>query len=164
MRALVLLRPEHRVYDVDLATGAMQPLASHVPCLVDYAPDCYLALSGGPVVWDAESLLVAGHLRQGGWGGYRMTFFYTCQNESPFAITNITKPVCFGFSTHLEYCTHLAARDEAVFSVSLGVDDCWSVIVQVPRQHIATLLLPLPAKADKHDITVVPVDAEQGTA
>ena len=57
---------------------------------------------------DGERLLIAGHVRKGGFNrAMRLTFFYTCSAAPPFAIREVTPVVNFGWSAKLEYCTHI---------------------------------------------------------
>ena len=74
-----------------------------------------IGLSGGPVELPkglgtaSGLLLVAGHVRRGGWhNATRMTFFYACDPRPPFAIRYVTPLITFGFSASLEYLTHLS--------------------------------------------------------
>ena len=131
-----------------------------------------IGLSAGPVPIllpdGRRQLLVAGHTRRGGVGPgtapMRMTFFYTCDPVPPFTIRQVTPVVQFGLSDSLEYLTHIElvtednrggesggaarARDNGLIPqpqlyISLGVDDCASVLLRVPLARIIALLQPV---------------------
>ena len=109
--AIALIQP-HRVYRVDQRSGLMELLATSHADLGFIDP---IGLSGGPVELPkglgtaSGLLLVAGHVRRGGWhNATRMTFFYACDPRPPFAIRYVTPLITFGFSASLEYLTHLS--------------------------------------------------------
>ena len=137
--AITLISP-HRVYRLDLGSGAMHHVATtHAPLPFKDA----VGLSGGPIRLDDGRLLVAGHIRRGGWDhATRMSFFYACGAAPPFAIEAVTPLVSFGWSRNLEYLTAMQ-RDGDKLRVSLGVADCGSVLLELPLQSIVSLLRPI---------------------
>ena len=143
--AITLISP-HRVYRVDLANGAMHLVATTRTRLPFIDP---IGLSAGPIPLGDGRLLVAGHIRRGGWGNAtRMTFFYACEAAPPFTILSATPVISFGWSRSLEYCNGIE-RDGEMLRVSLGVADCGSVLIEVPLESILRQLVPLPARSHR---------------
>ena len=64
-----------------------------------------------------------------------MTYFYVFRDEPPFDILCHTPEISFGHSDHLEYLTNIQLIDDDLY-LSLGVVDCYSVLVKVPLQKI----------------------------
>ena len=95
-------------------------------------------LSAGPVHLPGVGWLAAGHTAVGGWGGWRMTYFYVFRDEPPFDILCHTPEISFGHSDHLEYLTNIQLIDDVLY-LSLGVVDCYSVLVKVPLRKILSL-------------------------
>ena len=100
-----------------------------------------LCLSGGPIYID-NKYLVAGHLRKGGWGGYRKTFFYTFDANYPNKILEISPVVDFGFSKNLEYCNNIFENDNKVY-LSMGVNDKYSCLINTEIDNILKILKPI---------------------
>ena len=154
--AITLVAP-HRVHTVNPDTGRMALLStSQSGSSLGFLDP--VGLSAGPVrivLPDGRAqLLVAAHTRRGGWedhrSGMRMSFFYTCDMEPPFHIRTASPVVSFGFSESLEYMTHMELRDAGSvpaaageLHISLGADDCASVLVRVPLRAIIDLLTPV---------------------
>lgn len=138
--AITLIYP-HRVYWLDLAVGAMQHVATTRTRLPFTEK---IGLSGGPVRLDDGTLLVAAHVRRGSKpsNATRMTFFYACEGQPPFAIKSVTPVISFDWSRHLEYCNGID-RDGDMLRISLGVADCGSVLLEVPLASIVAQLQPL---------------------
>ena len=156
--AIALIAP-HRVYRVNSVTGHMSVLAtSHSPRNLGFRDP--IGLSAGPVPVTLpdgrHQLLVAAHIRRGSWShhrpGVRMTFFYTCDTLPPFDIQSVTPLVNFGYSASLEYTNHMelhsgegSADEEPQVFLSVGVEDCASVLLRVPLATILRLLRPVPS-------------------
>lgn len=132
----------HIICCVDLDSGYMRPRSSTQNSLPDFfGLSAYL--SGGPVrLADRGCYLVAGHVAKGAWGGLRMTFFYTFRDSYPFDILSVSKPVSFGFSNRLEYCNQLFELEGSLY-ISLGVNDSYSVLLQISVDAVLAELSPL---------------------
>ena len=159
--AVALIVP-HRVYRVDTTSGRMVPLLSGKNRSSDDAVSERLGfrdpigLSAGPLrvtLPDGRAqLLVAGHTRRGyvntPGGPMRMSFFYSCDPTPPFAIRTVTPLVNFGLSPSLEYMNHMEqSADGRALVISLGVDDCASVLLRVPLASVLRLLRSVPRPA-----------------
>mmetsp|Transcript_93782 Transcript_93782/g.165351 ORF Transcript_93782/g.165351 Transcript_93782/m.165351 type:complete len:456 (-) Transcript_93782:86-1453(-) len=136
--ALTLISP-HKVYQVNLSTGRMISAfqTSHsLPTKYD------IGLSAGPVRIQNNSFLVVGHIRQGGWGGLRLPFFYVFDAEPPFPISAVSPPFTFGMSDHhLEYVTGISL-DRQDMIISLGINDCNSSLIRIPIKSVLQRLSP----------------------
>ena len=133
----------HRIYELDMKTGYMQPYATTTNLLVNFFdPDYRLSLSGGPVrIPHKGCYLVAAHVSKGGWGGLRMTFFYTFSDSYPYDVLSVSAPVSFGFSNRLEYCNQMFEY-EGSLHVSIGVNDDYSTLIRVDPEKVFDLLFP----------------------
>ena len=144
----------HRIYELDPSSGYMQPYSQTQSDIANYflkynykthSLDEFnksgnLCLSGGPIkIPERNCYLVAGHLGKGGWGGFRMTFFYTFSDKYPFEIISVSNPISFGFSDTLEYCNQIFRIGDEVY-ISLGVKDRYSVLLQAKLEDILELL------------------------
>ena len=164
--AIALIQPHH-VYRVDQRSGLMELLVTSHADLGFVDP---IGLSGGPVELPkglgraSGLLLVAGHVRRGGWhNATRMTFFYACEPRPPFAIRFVTPLITFGFSATLEYLTHLqlvrgggksaGVKPSGVHAgegangwqllISVGIEDCTAVLLRLPLSKLLPLLQPV---------------------
>jgi hypothetical protein len=130
----------HRIYELDLSSGYMQPYSQTQSDMAKFKFPGKLFLSGGPIkIPERNCYLVAGHIGKGGWGGFRMTFFYTFSDKYPFEILSVSNPISFGFSNNLEYCNQIFRIGDDVY-ISLGVKDTYSVFLQVKLKDILELL------------------------
>lgn len=150
--AITMVSPEHKVYKVDLSTGAMTPAYSSKGLSVDSEADQkmyfgfardkakakkdrHMYLSGAPLDLGDGTLLVAAHVAAGSWGGLRQSFFYKIKSEPPFNIVASTPSFSFGFDEKLEYLTGInQVGDE--FIISVGVKDCDSEVFRIPKKQI----------------------------
>ena len=148
--ALTLAEP-HAVFRVSATSGEMHPsYRTHAPLVAALGLPAglsyHIGLSGGPIHLKGVGYLVAAHVGLGSFGGYRRTFFYVFRDTPPFQIECSTPIFPFQLSTRspqLEYCTHIELHNRHVF-VSLGVDDCYSVLVKVPLNEIMGRCAKLP--------------------
>ena len=134
----------HIIYEVDLGSGYMRPYSkTENPLASHFDPKYHLFLSGGPIqLVDRQCYLVAGHMANGGWGGIRMTFFYTFRDQYPFDILAVSKPIHFGYSRRLEYMNQIFL-DRGKIYMSLGIDDDYTVLIRTPLSNILNALLPI---------------------
>jgi hypothetical protein len=134
----------HRIYELDMNTGYMQPYVTTTNEVMNFlGSDHRVNLSGGPVrIPHKGCYLVAGHVSKGGWGGLRMTFFYTFKDSYPYDVLSISAPVSFGFSNKLEYCNQMFEY-EGSLHLSIGVNDDYSTLIRVDPEKVFDLLFPL---------------------
>ena len=119
----------HTIYKVDINSGYMTPYIITPNMLEEYFKDYNVLLSGGPIKIPSKNCyLVAGHIAKGGWGGIRMTFFYTFRDKYPFDILSFTDSISFGFSETLEYCNQIFNINDNLY-ISLGINDDYSVLI-----------------------------------
>lgn len=129
----------HMIFSVNVDTGLMHCISETTE--LHFNPDHQYCLSGGPILTQ-KGYLVAAHIKQGGWGGLRKTFFYVFDHSHPFNPIAFTPLIDFGFSATLEYCTQIFEHESFVF-VSLGVNDTFSVLLKIPLGKITSLLVPI---------------------
>jgi hypothetical protein len=129
--AITLACP-HRVHKVDLSTGLMVP-AYETNCTLPH--EYGLGLGANPLLLEDGSFLVAGHVREAGWGGLRQTFFYKMEANPPFNVVAHTLAFSFGFDDHLEYITGLQQIGDK-FVISLGIRDCDSVVMEISKSKL----------------------------
>ena len=128
----------HKVYALDADTGLMHLSGESTFTMVHTA----VGLSAGPVRLNATTFLSAAHVSRGGWqDAYRMTFFYMFDARPPFKIRCATRPLSFGYSASLEYCTSLQLIRKHLF-VGIGYDNCFSALVEVPTEDIISRCVP----------------------
>lgn len=134
----------HNIYDIDIESGYIQPYSTSINNLYSHFDSSHnLYLSGGPIkLADKGCYLVAGHIAKGGWGGLRMTFFYTFRDRYPFDILSVSEPLSFGFSKRLEYCNQMFEEKGKLY-ISLGVNDEYSVLLQIKTNAILLKLSPV---------------------
>ena len=127
----------HHIYTLDVKSGYMKPYTYTNNKVKDFLGSEYrVNLSGGPIrIVNKGCYLVAGHISKGGWGGIRMTFFYTFRDSYPFDILSVSKPISFGFSDKLEYCNQMFEYDENIY-LSLGIEDDYSVLLKMKLNDI----------------------------
>ena len=127
----------HRIYELDINTGYMKPYTYTNNKVKDFLGSEYrVNLSGGPIrIVNKGCYLVAGHISKGGWGGLRMTFFYTFRDSYPFDILSVSKPISFGFSQKLEYCNQMFEYKENIY-LSIGIEDDYSVLLKMKLNDI----------------------------
>lgn len=131
----------HSIYELDIDSGYIKPHSITTNSIRDhFDTEHEVYLSGGPVRIENEGCyLVAGHIAKGGWGGLRMTFFYTFRDTYPFDIISVSEPVSFGFSNSLEYCNQMF-KYEGFLYLSIGVNDEYSVLIQIDTETILLLM------------------------
>ena len=134
----------HRIYELDMNTGYMKPYFTTTNKLANFFdPDYRINLSGGPVrIPHKGCYLVAGHISKGGFGGLRMTFFYTFSDSYPYEVLSVSAPVSFGFSNRLEYCNQMFEY-EGFLHLSIGVNDDYSTLIRVDPEEVFSILRPL---------------------
>ena len=126
----------HTIYKVDINSGYMTPYIITPNILDEHFKDYNVLLSGGPIKIPSKNCyLVAGHIAKGGWGGIRMTFFYTFRDKYPFDILSFTDSISFGFSKTLEYCNQIFDRNDNLY-ISLGINDDYSVLISEKIDNI----------------------------
>jgi hypothetical protein len=132
----------HRIYELDMNTGYMQPHVITSNMVVNFLGSDYrVNLSGGPVrIPERGCYLVAGHVSKGGWGGLRMTFFYTFRDSYPYDVISISNPMCFGFSNKLEYCNQMFEHGGSLY-LSIGVNDDYSTLISLDIKNILDILI-----------------------
>ena len=148
--AIALIEP-HVVYSLHPLRGH-DHVANMAPAHVTHTTFGFghhlrLSLSGGPVRADERTFLVAAHVAVGGWwNAMRLTFFYAFDAEPPFKVRCATAPMSFGLSRTtppLEYATHLELHDSVLY-LSVGSDNCYSSLVQLPLNAVMARCQPLP--------------------
>ncbi|MCP4727798.1 MAG: hypothetical protein GY863_22360 [bacterium] len=134
----------HRIYELDMSTGYMQPYVTTTNEVMNFlGSDHRVNLSGGPVrIPHKGCYIVAGHVSKGGWGGLRMTFFYTFKDSYPYDVLSISAPVSFGFSNKLEYCNQMFEYEGSIH-LSIGVNDDYSTLIRVDPEEVFSVLRPL---------------------
>ena len=135
----------HIIYQLDIGTGYIYPHSKTTNDKLEdfFHTDYNLFLSGGPVrIPSKNCYLVAGHVSKGGWGGTRMTFFYTFRDEYPFDILSVSEPLSFGFSNRLEYCNQIFLHENHLY-VSLGIEDEYSVLLYLHLDTVFSTLTPI---------------------
>lgn len=126
----------HTIFKIDLSTGYMTPFSQHKTELDLMDGKFEPCLSGGPIhLPHLKKFLVAGHLRHGGWGGFRMTFFYLFNDTHPYQITHCSPPTSFGFSSKLEYLNQMFLHENQLY-MSIGVNDDYSVLIGTQLSNI----------------------------
>ena len=130
---ITLIYPSHDVYGWN-ENGMIEKKFSSV-CETCIWGERRYSLSAGPVLIPGIGWLAGGHTAERGWGGYRMSFFYVFRDSPPFDIICMTPEISFGHSERLEYMTNIELIDSDLY-VSIGVDDCYSVLVKVPLDNI----------------------------
>jgi hypothetical protein len=130
--AIVSFNP-HSVYSLNTSSGRITPLYSHIHAY-DF-PGKHVRLSSGTVFLNATHMLIAGHTALGGFGGFRMSFFYVARAAPPFDILCVTPEIRWNLSSHLEYLMHIEKHDEYIY-ISIGVDDCKTVLFQLNVRNI----------------------------
>lgn len=133
----------HIIYSVDINSGYMKPYVTTSNILSNYFKDCNICLSGGPIkITKLNCYLVAGHISKGGWGGKRITFFYTFRDIYPFDILSFTPIINFGFNKNLEYCNQIFEKNNKLY-ISLGVNDDYSVLIKTDINNILSKLFDI---------------------
>lgn len=135
----------HNIYTVDINSGYLKPYSTTNNYLETYFNSQYdgVFLSGGPIrLQNQGCYLVAGHIAKGGWGGRRMTFFYTFRDTYPFDIIAVSIPITFGYDKKLEYCNQIFKKNDYIY-LSIGVKDKYSVLISVKLTEILAILIPI---------------------
>ena len=137
----------HTIYKLDINSGYLTPYITTPNILEQHFKNYNVFLSGGPVKIPSKNCyLVAGHIAKGGWGGIRMTFFYTFRDKYPFDILSFTEAITFGFSDRIEYCNQIFNINENLY-ISLGINDDYSVLIS---EKIDTILSYVYTIYDSH--------------
>lgn len=132
----------HKIFKLDISTGYMNLYSeTHNNIASYFDKEQELCLSGGPI-YLGDKYLVAGHIRKGGWGGLRQTFFYTFNANYPNNILEISPLVNFGFSKKLEYCNNISKYNNNIL-ISLGIEDDYSNLLKTNINNILKLLIPI---------------------
>ena len=137
---IVTLVQPHKIYKWN-DDGMIEPKYSSWCSNCSFFSDVPHFLSAGPVLVEGVGWLAGGHSAYGAFGGYRMSYFYVFRDSPPFDILCLTPDMSFGHSTHLEYMTNIELFDRDLY-ISLGVDDCHSVLVKVPLAKVLERCTP----------------------
>ena len=129
---ITLIHPSHDVYEWN-QNGMIEKKFSTVFRRI--WKERRYSLSTGPVLIPGTGWLAGGHTAEGGWKGYRMSYFYVFRDSPPFDIICMTPEISFGHSTREEYIMNIELIDNDLY-ISIGVSVCSSVLLKVPLDNI----------------------------